>query len=384
LSLPSETRNAVNRLNRLGSDIESLFSGRGTVVELMKLALICREHVLLLGPPGSGKSELVMRFARGIQAQSSFQYLLTRFTEPAELFGPIDIGQFKTGRFHIITEGMLPRAEIAFLDEVFQASSAILNTLLTLIHERTFHNGTESQPVPLISLFGASNELPDDSNLLAFSDRFVLRMQLEMIPDSALGDLIDKGWNLEMEHMRPQEATATAWVNPQMLARLNAQLSQISIEPIRTQYIEIIRRLRAEGVVLSERRIVKCLKLIRGAALLKGRSEAGPGDFWPLNHVWNTHDEVATLREVVQPLVDEAGGPALVTHRGIESLIDDFELLLSRKPDGESAWVAHLAALAQLRRELLLHHPSRADLRERIMSEIHAQLEVRDGGIAGR
>ena len=103
-----------------------------------------------LGPPGSGKSELVSRFARGVKARS-FQYLLTRFTEPAELFGPVDIQAFQQGRYHVRTEGMLPNAEIAFLDEVFQASSAILNTLLSLVHERIFYNGAELQPVPLLA-----------------------------------------------------------------------------------------------------------------------------------------------------------------------------------------------------------------------------------------
>lgn len=381
MSLPDDIANAARRLGRLGHDLDLRFSCRTEVIDLMKLALVCREHVLLLGPPGSGKSELVMQFAHGVQA-ASFQYLLTRFTEPAELFGPLDLKAFHEGRFHIITERMLPQAEIAFLDEVFQASSAILNTLLTVIHERSFHNGATNETVPLISLFGASNALPDDANLLAFSDRFVLRCDLAPIPDESLDDLLAKGWSLEVERIRGDADMGQRWVTPDQLKRLHAQLPAIGIDAVETSYGEIIRRLRAQGVVFSERRLIKGLKLIRAAALLDGREQADGRDFWPLLHIWNGLDDIPTLREVVQPFIEDAGGPVRTRRRRVETIIDAFELLRSRSPDSESAWVAHLGALAQLRRELLLHHPDRQDLIDRVESEIRAQLET-SAGAAG-
>jgi len=377
MTLSTQATNAIRRLNRVASDLKLLFSRRDTAVDLMKLALLCHEHVLLLGPPGSGKSELVSRFARGVKARS-FQYLLTRFTEPAELFGPVDIQAFQQGRYHVRTEGMLPNAEIAFLDEVFQASSAILNTLLSLVHERIFYNGAELQPVPLLALFGASNTLPDDPTLRAFSDRFALRLEIEPIPDESLGDMLEKGWDLELERINRSVTQGEALLDPAQLELLYQELAHIGVGGVLSQYQEVIRRLRAEGVRLTERRMVKGLKLIRGAALLEGRSEADVRDLWPLNHVWNTPEDVPILRQVVQPLVEEAGGPALDTHRPLEDLVEELELLESRAPalTGEGAFTAHLSALAQIRRELLLYHTDAGELLQRVERLIQQQLEA--------
>lgn len=376
MNLPKKTLNSVRRFNRVADELKLLFSRRDTAVDLMKLALLCREHVLLLGPPGSGKSELVARFAAGVKARS-FQYLLTRFTEPAELFGPIDLEAFREGRYHVSTDGMLPTAQVAFLDEVFQASSAILNTLLTLVHERRFHNGPQMDEVPLIALFGASNNLPDDPTLRAFSDRFVLRLEVEPVADESLRDLFDKGWALEVERIGEAER-GEPLVDPEQLADLYRRIPDIGVEQVLGQYEDTMRRLRAEGVTLSERRMVKGLKLIRGAALVEGRAEAGAQDLWPVNHMWSRPEDVKIVRQVVQPVVDEAGGPALDTHRPLEDLVDEFELLAGRAAAvrGDGALTAHLGSLAQIRRELMLYHAEEKELRRRVEQTIRQQLET--------
>ncbi len=375
MSLSKTTRNTVLRLTRVADDLKRLFSRRETAVDLMKLALLCQEHVLLLGPPGSGKSELVSRFAAGVQARS-FQYLLTRFTEPTELFGPIDLKAFQEGTYVVRTEGMLPTAQIAFLDEVFQASSAILNTLLSLVHERIFYNGAEQQRVPLLTLFGASNTLPDDPTLRAFSDRFALRLEVEPVADESLADLLDKGWMLELERFQEDVGRGEALLNTEQLIALYRDLPTIKVDDIQTQYQDLLRRLRAEGVELSERRMIKGLKLIRGAAMLDGRDQANAKDFWPLNHMWSSVGDRRVLREVVKPIVEEAGGPVLDTHRSLEELVDELELLESRgvKLEGEGAFTAHLGSLAQIRRELMVHHVDEKDLLQRVQKNIEEQL----------
>ncbi|MCB1914014.1 MAG: AAA family ATPase, partial [Rhodocyclaceae bacterium] len=139
-----ETRRTLQHFAALRQELNERFTHREEVIDTLALATVCQEHVLLLGPPGTGKTEVVSRFAAEL-SMPTFHYLLTRFTEPAELFGPLDLPAFKAGRYHLRTEGMLPEARIAFLDEVFQGSSAILNTLLTLVHERVFHNGATRQ-----------------------------------------------------------------------------------------------------------------------------------------------------------------------------------------------------------------------------------------------
>lgn len=377
MASPSNPKPAIQRLNRVAAELKLLFARRDLAVDLMRLALVCREHLLLIGPPGTGKSELVTRFAAGVHARH-FHYLLTRFTEPAELFGPVDLEEFKKGHYHVRTEGMLPDAQVAFLDEVFQAGSAILNTLLTLIHERIFFNGANPVTVPLIALFGASNLLPDDPTLRAFSDRFVLRLEMDPVPDESLGDLLDRGWGLELQGQSEEKKGGDHKINPAQLDLLYRRLPKVGVGGIGAQYQELIRRLRAEGVELSDRRLVKGLKLIRGSALLDGRDEADARDLWPLNHIWTNMEDIPVLREVVQPIVDEAGGPGLQTHRPLDELQDEFDLLASRAGDlqGDGAFTAHLSALGRIRRELMLHHAGEAEMRERVEGVIGQVLEA--------
>src|SRR4029078_4057883 len=114
-----------------------------------------------------------------------FEYLLTRFSEPNEVFGPIDLAKLREGTVATVTTGMLPEAEVASLDELFNANSAILNNLLTVLNERVYRRGAETHKLPLISLFSASNHLPDEDALKALFDRFLLRCQVDHLPRSA-------------------------------------------------------------------------------------------------------------------------------------------------------------------------------------------------------
>src|ERR1700690_2757126 len=150
-----------SRLAQLARSLEQRFLGKDEVIRLLLVSAIAGEHAVLIGPPGTAKSTLIRTFARLIEARY-FEYLLTRFTEPNEIFGPVDIGAFREGRYERRTEGMLPEAEIVFLDEVFKSNSAILNALLTLLNERRFTSGGQVSKSPLLSAFGASNEVPAD------------------------------------------------------------------------------------------------------------------------------------------------------------------------------------------------------------------------------
>src|SRR5512140_1036730 len=163
------------RLAQLARALESRFLGKDEVIRLLLIAVLAGEHAVLIGPPGTAKSALLRTFARMMQA-NYFEYLLTRFTEPNEIFGPVDIAAFREGKYVRRIEGMLPTAEIVFLDEVFKSNSAILNSLLHVINERRFTSGAQVIDVPLISLYAASNEVPNDDSLSAMFDRFLLRV----------------------------------------------------------------------------------------------------------------------------------------------------------------------------------------------------------------
>ena len=145
---------------------------RDVLAELIALSAVAGEHLLVIGPPGTGKSEVVRRVTRAVGGRY-FEYLLGRFTEPSEIFGPVDLRKLKDGVVETETRNMLPEAEIAFLDEVFLGSTAILNTLLAVLNERVFRRGHTVHACPLRVCVGASNALPEDETLAAFADRFL-------------------------------------------------------------------------------------------------------------------------------------------------------------------------------------------------------------------
>ncbi|MCG8423058.1 MAG: AAA family ATPase [Proteobacteria bacterium] len=357
---PETTQSAIRRLNSLRNDLKNSFTERDAVVDVLAVSAICQEHTLLVGPPGTGKTELVTQFTRGLDAPL-FTYLLTRFTEPSEIFGPLDMPAFQAGRYEIRTERMLPDASVAFLDEVFQGSSAILNTLLTLVHERVFHNGARRQRVPLITLVGASNELPEDPTLQAFSDRFVLRLDVEPVGDSELDALLDRGWALELERMEREaddpDETPLARVTEAQIRELHDRLREVDLTAIRPVYGQLLRELRAEGERLSDRRMVKGLKLVAAATLLDNREVAQRADLWPLRHMWTAREEANVLHKLVDQHIDE-GGPIKPTGRIREDILDSLALLQSQleRQRGQTALGAHLMQLGRLRREVLVEH----------------------------
>lgn len=292
-------RTFASRLDEVAEE----FVGRDEVMHVLGLATLCREHVLLIGPPGTAKTLLVDKFRRMLDVRY-FSYLLTRFTEPAELFGPMDIDEFRNKAFRINTSDMLPEAELAFLDEVFQGSSAILNTLLTLINERRFHNGSQTKDVPLLTMLGSTNELPDDPVLAAFGDRFLLRIRLDYVASHEIEKVLNVGW----KHERDQAAMAAgaqvdaneARFNLSHLQELQQEVTRIDLAPVREQLAKMINVLRnREGVALSDRRAVKAQKLVAASALLEARQAAEPRDLGVLAYLWTRDTDEETIRRVL-------------------------------------------------------------------------------------
>ena len=154
-----------------------------TQVRLLLLAAMAGEHILLIGPPGTAKSEVGRRLSKLISG-SYFERLLTRFSVPEELFGPLSMRALEDDKYVRQTRGYLPEAEVAFIDEIFKANSAILNTLLTLVNERLFDNGSTRVRVPLLTTVAASNELPESEELDALYDRFLVRRQVSQVSAS--------------------------------------------------------------------------------------------------------------------------------------------------------------------------------------------------------
>lgn len=276
--------------------------GRDALVELVALAAVAGEHLLVIGPPGTAKSEAVRRVSRALGGDY-FEYLLGRFTEPSEVFGPVDLAKLRAGTVETRTAGMLPEAQIAFLDEVFLGSTAILNTLLGMLNERRFRRGHTVIECPLRVCVGASNALPEDEALAAFADRFLLRTFVAPIDDALLEDLLEGGWSL-----RP---AARAVAHVEHLDALRAQARGADLTAVRPALARALRLLRSAGVELSDRRMVKVQRVVAAAAVLDGRAQPGPGDLWPLIYAVPTAEQQQVARDVLRPVLEEARNAAL-------------------------------------------------------------------------
>ena len=293
-NLLTEEWQLVEQLNRVARHLKSTFVGKDDIIDLMCLCLVGRENLFLLGPPGTAKSALVRALAQRLQGKT-FEYLLTRFTEPNELFGPFDIRQLREGNLVTNTDGMLPEAHLIFLDELLNANSAILNSLLMVLNERVFRRGRETRAMPALLMVGASNHLPEDEALQALFDRFLVRVHCDYVAPDALAEVLEAGWNLER---RADEAAPT--ITAEEVLRLQAALPLVDLGSVRPAYTDLVRKLRLAGVAVSDRRAVKLQRLLAASALLCQRTTVIPSDMWVLRYIWDTDEQ----REVVAGIVD--------------------------------------------------------------------------------
>ena len=366
------TDDTVARLRReVVEPLKRRFVGRDEIVDLIALAVTAGEHLFLHGPPGTAKSALIRQFAAAVRG-SYFEYLLTRFSEPNEVFGPIDLVRLREGTVATVTTRMLPEGEFVFLDELFNANSAILNNLLTVLNERVYRRGAEVHQLPLLSLFAASNHLPEDEALKALFDRFLLRCHVENLKREEMPRLLAAGW--ELERAGPLESSVSAAA----LRALSRQVYRTELGAIAERYAEVVGKVRDLGVALSDRRAVKVLKLVASSALLCGRSRAQVSDFWVFRYVWDREEQIAPLAAlvagVIEPHVDLADThplaaiPDRVDGDEIARQLDAVATEIDDRSRGLIAMARtreHLGALAD-RVAWLPDEPARRHLNDRI------------------
>ena len=283
--------------------MKKAFVAKDEIIDLLGIALVSGENIFLHGPPGTAKSALIHDLCKRLHGQS-FDYLLTRFTEPNELFGPFDIRRLREGDLVTNTEGMLPEASLVFLDELLNANSAILNSLLTALNERIFRRGRESRSLPVVSFIGASNHLPEDDALRALFDRFILRVRSDNVPGERLGEVLTAGWQLQ------HRATVDSTMSFDDLRVLHRLHPSVRLTDITKPLADLITRIRVSGLTVSDRRAVRLQRIIAGSALLCGRLEARVSDLWVLKHIWDTEEQQEPLRGIVQSFIDTAAETA--------------------------------------------------------------------------
>ena len=329
---------------------------RETEVRLLLLAAFCGEHLLLLGPPGTAKSELGRRLSAVCGGTSFFERLLTRFSVPEELFGPLSMRGLENDQYVRQTEGYLPTATVAFVDEVFKANSAILNSLLTILNERLFDNGNERVKVPLLCLVGASNELPESEELDALYDRFLLRSSVEQVSAGSLANLLT---------MRAGSLAASSGEAVGQMENARVPISIADFQGVKSaaeaavdvpqNVVDLIVDLRAHlqnkcepPVYVSDRRLVKSIALLRVAAYTNGRSAVSEFDCLLLaNVLWQRPSESNVIRDwILERLAQDRG-------------VDQVQYLLAGlfgracRADGDPAECAELREEAARLREVL-------------------------------
>ncbi|MEW6708743.1 MAG: AAA family ATPase [Candidatus Riflebacteria bacterium] len=264
--------------------LNEYFLKRGDLLKLMMVAVAAQEPMLFIGRPGTAKSLLVSVFCQGMgmKPDEYFEYMLTKFTEPSEIMGPVDIQQLKEGKYLRKVEGHLPTSKIAFLDEIFKANSAILNVLLTVINERKYYQEGKPLPVPLVCMFAASNEIPDFGEFDALKDRFIIKAETMPVRDSCFHELIRSGIKFEARsHNRekPWRSDCTlddfvlihdylvSTVLPAAIERDDRNL--LGDERMTTAFKALISVLADElKVEITDRKLIKLYKLILTQAFI--------------------------------------------------------------------------------------------------------------------
>ncbi|MDO8432933.1 MAG: AAA family ATPase [Candidatus Binatus sp.] len=292
---------AIAKLAKIREELNRMFLERADLIDGAIVAMLSANHLLIIGPPGTAKSMLADELCNRIDGAAYFQWLLTKFSTPEEIFGAVSLKGLEEDDYRRVTSLKLPEAHIAFLDEIFTANSSILNALLTIINERIFHNGRARIKVPLITMFGASNELPDEDELTALYDRFMLRFMADYITEEhgfirmLAGGAERSRTTITFDELRALQERAAAVDVP------GAILQSI---------VQIRRELAREQIVVSDRRWKNSLSVLRAHALLRGREAVIEDDLMFLAHVlWKDPEErpkvVDTLKRIVRGYQDK-------------------------------------------------------------------------------
>ncbi len=330
IDLPFETLAAEAaalraRIDRFRAALGRWFVGKQALVDLMVVAAVAQEPLLLVGPPGTAKSDLVLKFrdALGITEHDYFEYMLTRFTEPTEVIGPIDVNLLRQGRYVRREKGKLPSAQLVFLDEIFKSNSAILNSLLTIINERKFYQDGVPTPVRLKILFAATNEIPEHAELAALKDRFCLKVACRPVQDEAFVQLIDAGLDMQTHKDLGRKPWAEGHASLADFLKAHRYLTLLMARRtegeggkelrdrdlyFRDELIQELRRVlrtvvREDEVFVSDRKIVKLYRLLRTHAWVMHGGAVEREDLRLLSYLGETREEVDLLEEKVPRLL---------------------------------------------------------------------------------
>ncbi|MCF0220083.1 MAG: AAA family ATPase [Muribaculaceae bacterium] len=319
------------RITRILEEMSKGIYERDRELGLALLSAIAGESIFLLGKPGVAKSLVARRLKAAFSGSRCFEYLMSRFSTPDEIFGPVKISLLKDkDTYERQTEGYLPEADVVFLDEIWKAGPAIQNSLLTIINEKIFHNGNKDIRVPMKALISASNELPaEGEGLEALWDRFLVRLVVDgiqdreaferMISDNAVsGDIAVSEPITDAEFRQWQQEIDKVAVPKNILDVIHAIRVQLAAYNAEKEV--------QEQIYISDRRWKKIVRLMRAAAFLNGQKEIAAAQCWLISDcLWNDLSQIEAVNTMVSDAIGRAGLPVSQLKGSIQAKIDDIE-----------------------------------------------------------
>lgn len=283
------------KLVDLQVELDDCVLERKNVILGSMLALMTGTHLLQVGAPGAAKSFLTNILSKSTKAVY-FHYLLSKFTTPDEIFGPVSLTALKQDRYVRVIAGKMPEAHIVFADEIFKSSSAILNTFLTILQERLYDNGEGMKRVPLVSCFAASNEYPASDELGALYDRFLQRFHVDYLGDDAnLIRVLTGAFNT---------GTNTS-ISIEELEFIRQEINAVTLSPEALKGVITVKNYLADKftIKVSDRRLLQSMQLVKAHAWLNGRTAAVTDDLFVFqNTLWDTQEQIDQVEEALRKL----------------------------------------------------------------------------------
>ncbi|MFE7381962.1 AAA family ATPase [Streptomyces zhihengii] len=335
----TEQRDTAARLRAIVGELSERFYERDDVVRTLTATLLAGRHSLVLGPPGTAKSELARELTGRIDGASYWEILLSKFTAPTRMFGPVDVAALARGEYRQVYEGRATTAHIAFIDEIFKCSTAALNETLGFLNERIYHPENGGAPIhcPLIGAITASNELPDGEDTAAVYDRLLVRVEVGYLEDpSNFAALVRSAV------ARPHPAPARTTV--ELAALRQAVTEGVPAVEVPDDMVDAVCALRSalrrREIVASDRRWRQAVGLLQASAYLDGRPAVTETDLQMLTHVlWDSPAQRPTVEREVLHLVNPDAKEALDLADTLHELEAQLDAMAGQSREALSEWV---------------------------------------------